>query len=154
MSDNDDFDFRRFRWLLVFGLILAGSCVFSLFDLGFLLFGRDGTATVTKTWESRSRRRTTIMVKYSFKEPDGYERTGETNEHSFDLVPAEGEEFAIQYLPRWMLESPDSSRPARGFNWITLGILLISGAGAAFFVYRAIYPADDSAPRKPPSRRR
>lgn len=153
MSD-DEFSFSRYRWLLVFCVMLAGSCVFSLFDVAFLIFGRDGSATVTKTWETSSRRRTTVHVKYSFKEPDGYERTGETNEHAFDVVPAEGEQFAIQYLPRWMLEAPDASRPARGFNWITLTILLISGAGAGLFAYRAIFPADESAPRRPPSRRR
>jgi hypothetical protein len=154
MSDDDDFSFAKFRWLLVFGVILVGSCVFSLFDVAFLLFGRDGTATVIKVWESTSRRRTTVHLRYSFKEPDGHERTGETTEHSFDVVPAEGEELAIQYLPRWMLDAPDASRPARSFNWITLVVLLISAAGAGFFTWRAIYPPDDASPRKAPSRRR
>jgi len=154
MSDDDDFSFAKIRWLLVFLVILVGSCVFSLFDVAFMLFGRDGMATATKVWESTSRRRTTIQINYSFKEPDGHERTGKTNEHSLDSVPAEGEEFAIQYLPRWMLDAPDASRPARSFNWITLAVLLISGAGAGFFTYRAIYQPDGAAPRKPPSRRR
>ena len=154
MSDDDEFTMGRFRWVLVFALIFACSLVWSLFDIAFLIFAREGTATVTKVWETSSRRSSVMHVKYSFKEPDGHERTGETTEHSFESVPAEGEEIAIQYLPRWMLDAPDASRPTRSFSWLTLAVLLITSTGFGFFLYRAIYHPDGSAPRKPPSRRR
>ena len=53
-----------------------------------------------------------------------------------------------------MLDAPDASRPTRSFSWLTLAVLLITSTGFGFFLYRAIYHPDGSAPRKPPTRRR
>jgi hypothetical protein len=149
---NEDSGFWTFRLLIAFGIGFAALFVYSLFDLVFLALGQDGTATITDAYVSRGRRSQSVIIEYKFTS-DGHERTGKANLGDIDGLPEAGREFEIQYLPRWMLDAPDASRPKRSFNWIVLSLLLITCAGCGFFAYRAIYPPDD-APRGGPSRRR
>ena len=130
----------QLRALFGFGLFFAFLMVYSLFDMVFLAFGRDGVATVTDSRVSSGRRggSPTVTVYYKFQEPDGHERTGHANIGSGSEKVPEGTEIAIQYLPRWMLDAPDASRPARDFNWFVLGLTIFACAGSGFFAYRAI----------------
>lgn len=144
MSD-EEWNVRQYRALIVFGLLFGVLLVYSLFDMVFLALGRDGTATVTDSYQSRSRRSTSTMVEYTFREPDGHERTGKANLGEVAEPPV-GAEFEIQYLPRWLLNSPDASRPKRPFNWLVFGVFLAAAAGFGFFAWRAIYPPGEARP--------
>lgn len=150
---DDDFGFLKFRMLLVFGIAFAGLCVWSFMDLAFLALGRDGTATVSDVYEFQSRRSRSVIMEFTFREPDGHERKGKTNLGETSSPPLPGMEFEIQYLPRWLLNAPDAARPKRDFNWIVLTLFLLTSAGLGVFTYRAIYPPDD-APRPSSKRRR
>ena len=152
MSD-DDWSYRKFRAVLVCGLIFGGLFVYSLFDIVFLALAREGTATVKEVYElpgSRGRP-PNRMMEFALKEADGSERIGKTRLGD-EPPPEVGEQIEIQYLPRWLLDAPDALRPKRPFNWINFGLLVLAGGGFAFFTYRAI-----RAPAEPttlPSRRR
>ena len=151
MSD-EGFSFIKFRMLLAFGIAFAALLLWSFFDLLFLLLGSDGMATVTDASVSTSRRGPdNVIVYYEFTEPDGDKRTGKTNIGDA-AKPEQGEQFEIQYLPQWLLDAPDASRPKRGFNWIVLTLTLVALGGFGFFMYRAIYAPDE--PTTLPSRRR
>ena len=152
-DDDDDWGFYKFRGLLICGVIFAALFIYSLFDIIFLVFGREGTGVVTDAYVNTSRRGPdTVMVEFKFTDPAGKERTGKINIGDA-AKPPPGTEFEIQYLPSWLLTSPDAARPKRPFGWITLSLFLLAAAGFGFFAWRAIYPPGE-ARTAPRSRRR
>ena len=153
--DDDGLDFWRFRALLAFGIVFAGLFVYSLFDLVFLALGRRGEATVTETYVLNGRRSDSLMMEFEYREPGAAEaRKGKINLGSDTLEgPSPGTTFEIQYLPIWLLDSPDAARPARSFNWFVFSLLLMSGVGCGVFAYRAIYYPEGES-RSTPRRKR
>jgi hypothetical protein len=145
----------KFRGLIAFGLLFAGLVVYSMFDIAFLALGRQCLATVTDSQVHSGRRGRSNMVTiyWKFQEPDGYERTGHANIGEGNEKVPEGTELVIQYLPRWLLEAPDASRPARPFNGPILGLTLFSCLGCSFFAVLAIR-AGSPPKKKLPSQRR
>lgn len=145
--DDDGLDFWRFRGLLAFGIVFAGLFVYSLFDLVFLALGRTGEATVTETYVIHSRRGDSLKMEFEYREPGATEtRKGKINLGSDTLAgPPPGATFEIQYLPIWLLDSPDAARPARSFNWLVFSLLVMSALGSGFFAYRAIYHPDGAS---------
>ena len=93
-----------------------------------------------------------VIIEYKFKESGGFERKGKTNLGDDVVPPPVDEEISIQYLPRWFPAGPDSTRPARPFNWLILGLLMFCTAGLGIFSYRAIAASSDS-PRRSSKRR-
>ena len=150
----EDEGFSRFTWRLMlgFGVAFAGLLMYSLFDLVFLCLSSEARAIVTEGYREASGKDGPIVIEYKFKEPDGFERKGKTNLGSDAVPPPVDEEIDIQYLPRWFPAGPDSARPARPFNWIMLGLLLLSTLGLGIFSYRAIAASGDG-PRRPSRRR-
>ena len=149
MSDDDNFywSFYKFRWLLAFGVLFAGLFVYSLFDLVFLALARTGTATVSEVYRLPGRRGADYwMMDFKFKDAAGHERVGKVDLGTSEDRPPVGTEFEIQYLPYWLLDAPDASRPKRPFGWLTLGAFLVVAAGFGFFAYRAIYPPSEHRP--------
>jgi hypothetical protein len=142
--DDDGLDYWRFRGLLACGILFAGLFVYSLSDLIFLAVGRTGEATVTETYVVHSRRGDTLKMEFEYTEPGATEvRTGKINLGS-DIFggPPPGAVIEIQYVPIWLLDSPDAARPTRPFNWIVFSLLVMSIVGCSFFAYRAIYHPD------------
>jgi hypothetical protein len=150
---SDEWSPGQYRMLLVFGLLFGGLFVYSFFDLVFLLLAREGSATVTESYVMRGRRSQSVVMEYKFKEPDGHERTGKTNLGNIGVQPPAGTEIKIQYLPRWLLDAPDASRPTRPFNWTVFTLFMLATIGFGVFAYRAIYPASELPRIKRPSRR-
>jgi predicted small lipoprotein YifL len=153
--DDDGLDFWRFRALLAFGIVFAGLFVYSLFDIVFLALGRKGEATVTETYVLNGRRSDSLMMEFEYREPGASEpRKGKINLGSDTSAgPPPGTTFEIQYLPIWLLDSPDAARPKRPFSWLVFSLLLLSGAGCGVFAYGAIYYPDGEA-RSPARRKR
>jgi hypothetical protein len=153
MSHDDEFSWYKFRGLLAFGLLFGGLLVYSLFDLVFLIVGREGTATVTEVYKlPASRGPDYTMMEFKYKDTAGNERMAKLNLGRNGGGPPPGAEIEIQYLPMWLLDAPDAARPKRPFNWIVLSIFLLVAAGFGFFTYRAIYPPEER--QRPASRRR
>jgi hypothetical protein len=153
MSDEEGLDWWKWRLVIGFSVVFATLLVVSLFDLLYLLLGSEGQATVTERYTLPSRRGADpVVIEYKFRESDGHEREGKTNLGRSGEGPGVGDEFSIQFLPRWFPAGPDGARPARSFNWIVLGLLLLSSVGAGGFAYRAI-AASQPPPRKPARRR-
>jgi hypothetical protein len=153
--DDDGLDFWRFRALLAFGILFAGLFVYSLFDLVFLVLGRTGEGTVTETYVLNGRRSDSLVMEFAYREPEATElRTGKINLGSDTAVaPLPGTTFEIQYLPIWLLDSPDAARPKRPFGWFMFSLLLVSAAGCGVFAYWAIYFPDGNS-RSTPRRKR
>lgn len=153
--DDDGLDLWRFRALLAFGIIFAGLFVYSLFDLVFLALGRNGEATVTETYVINGRRSDSLMMEFEYREPEATEpRKGKINLGSDTAAgPPPGTTFEIQYLPIWLLDSPDAARPTRPFGWFVFSLLLMSAAGCGVFAYRAIYYPDGEASSTPRRKR-
>lgn len=150
MNDDSNWGFYQFRALLAFGLIFAGLCVYSLFDMVFLAVGREGTASVTEVYKQRGRRGADYWeMEFKYKDSAGHERMGKLNLGSSGGGPPPGSEIAIQYLPMWLLDAPDAARPKRPFNWTVFTMFLFVAAGFGFFAYCAIYAAEDRHPSKP-----
>src|SRR5436190_14788674 len=125
MSDDEGLSWLQWRGLIVFAVLLAGLFVYSLFDLAFLVLGRNGTATVAEVYKESGRRgREYWKMDFKFKDSAGHERTGKLGTGSSYDGPAVGEQFEIQYLPKWLLDAPDAARPTRPFNWILFSLLL------------------------------
>jgi len=153
MSDDEDWGWLKWRALIAFGVLFAMLLVFSIFDLVFLTLSRGGMATVSESRVSTSRRGVrSVTMYFKYKDSAGNERGGSINLGDVP-EPEPGEQFEIQYLPMWLLDSVDAARPARGPNWFVLGGFFFVTLGFAFFAYRAIYPPGET-PRRGPARRR
>lgn len=142
-------------WRVVIGISVIFACllVWSLFDLLYLMLGSEGQATIIKSYTLPSRGADPVVIEYTFKESDGFEREGKTNLGTGALPPADGAQIDIQFLPRWFPAGPDGARPARPFNWTVLILLLLSTVGLGIFTYRAI-AASKEPPRKPSRNRK
>jgi hypothetical protein len=144
MGSDEEWGFYQYRAVLAVGLLFAGLLVYSLFDLVFLVLGREGTATVTEVYKLPARRGADYFeMEYKYKDLAGNERVGKYNlgETSDGAVP--GDTFSIQYLPMWLLDAPDAARPKRPFSWIMLSLFVTVAAAFGFFAYRAIYHSED-----------
>lgn len=143
--DDEGQDYFTFRGLLLFGILFGGLVVYSLFDLLFLALGREGTGNVTDAYVFQNRRSRSVMMEWEFKDHVGNKRQGKIDLGDSVPLPRAGDEIPIQYLPAWLLDTPDASRPLRPTNWPLTGLTAASSAGLSFFVYRLIAASGESA---------
>ena len=147
MSSDEEWGFYQYRAVLVVGLLFAGLCVFSIFDLVFMTIGREGEATVSEVYKMHGRRgREFYEMEFKYKDSAGNERVGKHHLGSSTGGAAPGDTFAIQYLPMWLLDAPDAARPKRPLNWVMFLLFVIVTAAFGIFAYRAIYQSDETQP--------
>jgi hypothetical protein len=144
MSSGEEWGYYQYRAVLAVGLLFAGFCVFSVFDLVFMTLGREGEATVSEVYKTPGRRgREYFEMEFKYKDSAGNQRIGKHHLGDSSGGAAAGDKFAIQYLPMWLLDAPDAARPKRPLNWVMLSLFLLVTAALGFFAYRAIYQSDD-----------
>jgi hypothetical protein len=101
---------------------------------------------------SVSRGSKVIRVDYSYQETDGFQRTGFVSANGLGYVPEVGDEFDLQYLPRWLLDAPDASRPTRPFNYVVLLLMVAVCLGFGIFAFFSIFAGEPQT--TVPSRKR
>jgi len=147
MTSDEEWGYYQYRAVLAVGLLFAGFCVFSMFDLIFMTLGREGEATVSEVYKTPGRRgREYFEMEFKYKDSSGNERVGKHRLGQSSGGAAAGDKFAIQYLPMWLLDAPDAARPRRPLNWVMLSLFLLVTAALGFFAYRAIHQSDDGRP--------
>lgn len=134
---------QKVKAYLVFGIVFAVLVVGSFFDLLFLGFARETRAIVTEVnVTSASRGSKTIRVDYKYQEADGFERTGFTSSSQLGYVPDVGAEFDLQFLPRWLLDAPDASRPTRPFSFVMFLLMAAVCLGFGIFALYSIFSGE------------
>jgi hypothetical protein len=143
IEDKNSLSYFQFRGLLAFGLLFGGLFIYAAFDLVFLLIGREGTATVSEVYKTSSRHGDSWHLEFKYKDAAGNERLGKEGLGDSSGGYSVGDQFAIQYLPIWLLDAPDAARPKRPFSMPVFAALIFVTTGLSFFAYRAIYHSDD-----------
>lgn len=140
MSD-DEWSPAQYRGLAVSGLLFGSLVFYCFFDFVFLAVCREGAGTVAEVYKLPGRRSPDYwMMEFKYRDTAGNDRLGKLNLGANGGGAAPGEEIAIQYLPKWLLDAPDAARPKRPFSWGAMSILIVVSSALDFFAYRAIYP--------------
>ena len=148
---------RGLRWMIV-GLVLAvaflASACASLEELTYLVAGQTAEADVTEVAESTTRGRRTgtvvdrsLIVSYTFTEPDGTWRHATSKVDGDWPLPADGK-VLVQYTP----SEQGKSRLAGQTNWFALGLfgfLLVVAVGFGFFLLRMSRTTNQDAEGRP-----
>jgi hypothetical protein len=132
--------------LLFIGIVilLVSGCI-SYGEFDYALNGRETEATVTKTYETRSRRGgTQLNVEYTFNESNGTQRKGSDRVSTSWSVPANGK-VAVLYT-----SGDGSSRLVGNANWVGLILFAVSLVIIVVGVVRLLIEAN----AEPPPRRR
>ena len=147
MSSDEEWGYYQYRAVLAVGLLFAGFCVFSVFDLVFMTIGREGEATVSEVYKTPGRREAGILRNGVQIQGLGWQRTGrQAPLGRFVRRRRCRGQIRHSVLPMWLLDAPDAARPKRPLNWVMLSLFLLVTAALGFFAYRAIYQSDDSRP--------
>jgi hypothetical protein len=141
------------RLLVGAAAIFVISCCISYDELIYLVASRRTMADVTEVYPvsagSRSSAGKVLMVKYTFREPDGTVREGH-DEASLDWEASDDNKVAIQYTAG----ANGRSRFAGRVRWLGVTIFGLSVAAMAFFLFRVIREAQEATrPRTGKGRR-
>lgn len=145
---DEEFELKRFRWLIISGIVFLFSAYWSLYELRFLIWGARAEATVLGIKETQSRpsllraSKTFKTVEYSFTDPASgvlveRDRASKASQLEQNPVP-------VEYLPG----VKESSRLLGNNNarsiWIFVGNLVWFGC----LVYRLAKEANEPYRRK------
>lgn len=130
----DDIDFRKFRAVMIAGLLFLISCWKMIAETKYLLWGQRAEATIdsAEAKESSSRRsgRHTVL-KVSFHYTDA--STGQPAHGSLTVDPdlkwSPGRTFSVQYLPG----IADSAREGADIVMVTIFVLSIAGVSWSLY---------------------
>jgi hypothetical protein len=132
------------RWVLLGGVFLLVTGCTTYTEVALFLFGHDGTATVERTYETRSRRTTKLTVEYQFTDDDGTRRHDDATVSRHTAVPGPGGTIGIRYS-----NGPfRASRLLGHVGWVGIGFATV---GFGLIAYGAI---DLVRNRSEPRRRR
>lgn len=134
---DTDAETKRFKWLLIAGILFVVSAFFSWSELKYALFGKQVEARLVKvvdTTDPGRRGREVMAVHYEFADSDG------TTRNETDRLPATWDRPSGQTIPiQYLSGSPDSSRVVgntrRVWILIFLGSLVFFGF-KVFQIYR------------------
>jgi hypothetical protein len=138
-------EIARAKWVLgALALFLISGCI-SYGEIAYFLNGQDAEATISKAYESRSRRGgAALTVEYTFTEPGGTYRKG-MESVPLDWPVPENRKVAVRYTPG----EDGSSRLAGRVRWVWLcvfgGSLVMILVAAALLLREG---AEEPAPRR------
>jgi hypothetical protein len=138
----------KFKVMLVVAVVFLVSTFFAYLELKYSLGGKTAEAKVDRLSERRTRRGTTRVVHYQYRDENGQMRNGSDDVSRDWSAPASGI-VAVQYLD-------DTSRLAGNRNTFALVIFvgsLLAMLVGGFLFWRHVREATRPTPRyKPPNR--
>lgn len=97
---DTDAETKRFKWLLMAGMLFVVSAFFSWSELKYALFGKQVEARLVKvvdTTDPGRRGRAVMAVHYEFADPDGTTRN-ETDRLPTTWDRPSGQTIPVQYI--------------------------------------------------------
>lgn len=129
-----DDDIKKFRFILVVGVLFLLSAVFSWGELKYALSGKSADAVVLQVKQTREGGRRSspkLSVEYQFAEEGGASRR-EYDTMPLDWKPPQDRTVKVQYLAG----SPDSSRLAGNGNMVWVYIFFGCLLALAVLLFR------------------
>lgn len=137
MDDDELAKFKR-SLLLLSGCAFLSSAFYFYQELKFTVWGATAEATVTRTFETKERRRQLLAVEYKFRDEDG-KRYSERDDVPIDW-PVPVDVVTVEYLPG----VDDSSRLEGHSSSAAVWIFLACTAWLAFSGYKIYKDASEA----------
>jgi hypothetical protein len=134
-----DYDeLAKFKRILLAGVVFLISAYYSYQEIKFAIWGATAEATVTRTFETKVKRRQLLAVEYKFSDEDG-KRYSERDDVPIDW-PVPASVVTVQYLPG----VDDSSRLEGHSSSAAVWIFLACSAWLAFSGYKIYKEASEA----------
>lgn len=142
---DQDEELAKLKWILAAVVAFLVTGYLSFQELKYAVWGTTAEATVTRTFETRERRRNLLAVEYTFTDTEG------TSHSERDDVPSDwptpGPKVTIQYMPGVEDSSRLEGHSSKVAVWMFLGCCLLL-AFAGFKLYQMASDAVDGPPRR------
>jgi hypothetical protein len=150
-----DNELARAKWLLIAIAVFLFSACISWGEMIYLVFGRETQADISKIYAEvrssgrfRQRQSETMMIDYSFTEPDGTRRTGTDSIFEGMVFPSDK-----KVMVRYTSGAEGRSRLAGHSNWIGIILFLGSLTAIGIFGFRLWREAKEATRDRKPRRK-
>lgn len=135
---DQDEELAKFKRILIAGCIFLMAGYFSYQELKYAIWGTTAEATITRTFDTRERRRDLLAVEYTFSDEEG-RRISERDDVPIDW-PLPEDKVSVQYIPG----VKDSSRLEGHSSTVAVWVFLGSCAWLGFSFYKLFKEASEA----------